>query len=69
MDILNNHDFPGNVRELEHIIERGVALESSSIILPDSLTLSAYKRRQHVSGLSGLLASKEVFPGESPRVQ
>lgn len=44
MDILNNYDFPGNVRELEHIIERGVALESSSIILPDSLTLSAYKK-------------------------
>jgi two-component system response regulator PilR (NtrC family) len=47
MDILNNYDFPGNVRELEHIIERGVALESSRIILPDSLTLSTYKRRQH----------------------
>lgn len=47
MDILNNYDFPGNVRELEHIIERGVALESSSIVLPDSLTLSTYKRRQH----------------------
>lgn len=49
MDILNNYDFPGNVRELEHIIERGVALESSSIILPDSLTLSTYKRRQNTA--------------------
>ncbi|MBP8645954.1 MAG: sigma-54-dependent Fis family transcriptional regulator [Syntrophobacteraceae bacterium] len=44
MDILNHYDFPGNVRELEHIIERGVALESSSIILPDSLTLATYKK-------------------------
>ena len=44
MDILNNYDFPGNVRELEHIIERGVALESSSIILPDSLTLATYRK-------------------------
>jgi two-component system response regulator PilR (NtrC family) len=44
MDILNHYDFPGNVRELEHIIERGVALETSSIILPDSLTLSTYKK-------------------------
>jgi len=44
MDILNNYDFPGNVRELEHIIERGVAMESSSIILPDSLTLSTHKK-------------------------
>ncbi|MEN6437646.1 MAG: sigma-54 dependent transcriptional regulator [Syntrophobacter sp.] len=46
MDILCNYEFPGNVRELEHIIERGVAMESSRIILPDSLTLSMYKRSQ-----------------------
>jgi two-component system, NtrC family, response regulator PilR len=46
MDILNDYDFPGNVRELEHIIERGVAMEASSIILPDSLTLSTYRRAQ-----------------------
>lgn len=46
MDILCNYDFPGNVRELEHIIERGVAMESSRIILPDSLTLSTYRRKQ-----------------------
>ena len=39
--------FLGNVRELEHIIERGVAMESSSIILPDSLTLSTYRRTQN----------------------
>lgn len=46
IDILCNYEFPGNVRELEHIIERGVAMESSRIILPDSLTLSNYKRKQ-----------------------
>lgn len=46
LDILNSYDFPGNVRELEHIIERGVAMESSSIILPDSLTLSIHKRNR-----------------------
>ncbi|MDY0041624.1 MAG: sigma-54 dependent transcriptional regulator, partial [Desulforhabdus sp.] len=44
MDILTNYNFPGNVRELENIIERGVVLESSSIILPDSLTLANYKK-------------------------
>jgi two-component system response regulator PilR (NtrC family) len=49
MDILKDYDFPGNVRELENIIERGVALESSSIILPDSLTLATYKKAQNVS--------------------
>lgn len=46
LDILRDYDFPGNVRELEHIIERGVAMEASSIILPESLTLSSHKRAQ-----------------------
>jgi len=46
MDILSSYDFPGNVRELENIIERGVALETSSIILPESLTLAKFKKRQ-----------------------
>jgi two-component system response regulator PilR (NtrC family) len=51
LDILNDYDFPGNVRELEHIIERGVAMETSSIILPESLTLSTHKRAQsHAAG-------------------
>jgi two-component system response regulator PilR (NtrC family) len=44
MQVLMDYDFPGNVRELENIIERGVALESSNIILPESLTLSTYKK-------------------------
>jgi two-component system response regulator PilR (NtrC family) len=44
MQVLMEYDYPGNVRELENIIERGVALESSNIILPESLTLSSYKK-------------------------
>jgi len=40
LEVLMEYDFPGNVRELENIIERGVALESSNIILPESLILS-----------------------------
>jgi len=42
--VLMEYDFPGNVRELENIIERGVALEGSNIILPESLTLSTHRR-------------------------
>jgi DNA-binding NtrC family response regulator len=41
MDLLSNYDFPGNVRELENIIERGVALAGGKTIevsdLPDDL--------------------------------
>ncbi len=47
MQVLMEYDYPGNVRELENIIERGVALESSNIILPESLTLSSYKKDAH----------------------
>ncbi|HUX63794.1 sigma-54 dependent transcriptional regulator [Sulfuricella sp.] len=39
--ILESHDFPGNVRELENIIERGVAINTGHVIqvahLPDNL--------------------------------
>jgi two-component system response regulator PilR (NtrC family) len=31
------YDYPGNVRELENIIERAVALEHQDVILPESL--------------------------------
>jgi transcriptional regulator with PAS, ATPase and Fis domain len=34
------YPFPGNIRELENIIERSVALENSSIILPESLIIA-----------------------------
>ncbi len=44
MEILSQYSFPGNVRELENIIERSVALETSNIILPESLTLSNFRR-------------------------
>jgi two-component system response regulator PilR (NtrC family) len=44
MDILSRYPFPGNVRELENIIERSVALETSNIVLPQSLSLSNFKK-------------------------
>jgi two-component system, NtrC family, response regulator PilR len=34
---LNAYEWPGNIRELENVIERAVALESSAVILPESL--------------------------------
>ncbi len=41
MELLMNYAFPGNIRELENIIERSVAMESSNIILPENLVLAA----------------------------
>ncbi len=37
MDILKKYDYPGNVRELENLVERTVALEGGATILPESL--------------------------------
>ena len=51
LDTLMNYTFPGNVRELENIIERSVALEGSNIILPESLLLSEHKKEAIPKGL------------------
>ena len=44
LSMLARYDFPGNVRELENMIERSVSTATTNIILPDSLALSTYKR-------------------------
>jgi DNA-binding NtrC family response regulator len=52
MEVLMHYDFPGNVRELENIIERGVALTRGQVIekahLPDDLrgpTLQTFRKK------------------------
>jgi two-component system response regulator PilR (NtrC family) len=40
LELLMKYPFPGNVRELENIIERSVALETSNIVLPENLFLA-----------------------------
>jgi DNA-binding NtrC family response regulator len=52
-EILQQYDFPGNVRELENIIERGIALTTGNLIetshLPEDLqetTLLTFRRKQ-----------------------
>ncbi len=58
MKALMDYPFPGNVRELENIIERSVALSTSNLILPESLSLARYKEKQR-----GLPKDKDKDPG------
>ena len=65
MEVLMQYDFPGNVRELENIIERGVAMESSNIILPDNLVLSSHRRQKEQTTAEP--ATGHVEQEEAPR--
>ncbi len=44
MELLMNYDFPGNVRELENIIERGVIFCRGEALRPEDLHLGASPR-------------------------
>jgi two-component system response regulator PilR (NtrC family) len=43
LECLESYDWPGNVRQLENVIERSVALESTDEIQPESLPLEVRK--------------------------
>ena len=44
MQMLQEYPFPGNVRELENILERALTLSSGGVITPDHITLRATTR-------------------------
>jgi transcriptional regulator with PAS, ATPase and Fis domain len=53
LSLLMNYDFPGNVRELENIIERGVALANGTVVelahLPEDLkelNIRTFRRKE-----------------------
>jgi len=57
-ELLVAYDYPGNVRELENIIERAVALENDSVIMakdlpPDlqALVIQTFRRDSHLMSL------------------
>ena len=55
MDLLAAYEWPGNIRELENVVERAVALEKSHSILPESLPEHIVKRVPKGPAAAGLL--------------
>jgi len=64
MGVLMNYDFPGNVRELENIIERGVALTNGPVIelahLPEDLKELEIRTFRKKDGRLPSLAEQEI---------
>ena len=55
LHLLQAYEWPGNIRQLENVIERAVALEKSQAILPESLPEHIAKRVQKGPAAAGLL--------------
>jgi two-component system response regulator PilR (NtrC family) len=62
MELLLKHDWPGNIRELENVIERAVAFEGTPSVQPESLPPAV---RGGLARSSAIAASgQEVLPAE-----
>jgi len=63
IDLLEKYDFPGNIRELENILERSVALSTTNILLPESLTLSIHKKHGSERSITSMINFEDVAHG------
>ena len=59
--LLLNHDWPGNIRELEHVLEGAVLLSSSDVIQASDLSLYSHRPE---AGISETPALGEEMGGE-----
>lgn len=60
--LLINYSFPGNVRELDHIIERAIIFASDDIIKPEDLNLPVTNKKNQYSNTDNEMT--DVLPME-----
>ncbi|MEK7833216.1 MAG: sigma 54-interacting transcriptional regulator, partial [Acidobacteriota bacterium] len=54
IDLMMNYDWPGNIRELQNLIERGVVLSNGSALMIDRSLLPGQSGLAGLAGLAGL---------------
>ena len=62
LDLLSKHEWPGNIRELENVIERAVALEATPSVQPESLPPAVRGGVTRATAAAGML--HETLPAE-----
>lgn len=65
---LANFDFPGNVRELENILHRAVAMSESSVIQPDDLDIR-YSQHQSLTDTERDVTENDLSNPERKRIK
>jgi len=71
LDLLQSYDWPGNIRELQNVIERSVILSSGDVFSVDELWLSQksvsparpLKASAHAKGQAEPLSEREIIEG------
>jgi DNA-binding NtrC family response regulator len=68
LKLLMDYDWPGNVREVENVVERGVVLSTQELLEPDLLPEAIRSRTAGPAGLqlAGLLPSFSSAPDGHP---
>ena len=60
IQVLSNYSFPGNVRELENILERACTLADGEFIEPDDLQLNTNKKKDSNSIINNRIANNDI---------
>ena len=62
LELLQNYDWPGNIRELQNVIERSVILNSGDVFAVDESWLSKQPARQRSQAAQSRLAKASAIP-------